>query len=247
MFQPPRHPETNGWKGCLATTGTAAEVGVAGACRHQTRRIADGAHGAWISWDSAERKSSVFLESQGSNGTYSGVEVSRISQPTCRGGYNAVYVPGSHRGTVEALRTLQYRGYSDIAAPTCTSPFYRAPLSTYTYPLGHDNTITQCEQFGSDQGQQRRHGDRGVAEPSMDSITAAVHSQRLGQILEQAPGEASLGNPRLCNLRGHMHLAAEGSPYVKDNLTQAKSSAKSRVDALQAALQTETKGLAKCY
>jgi hypothetical protein len=141
---------------------------------------------------------------------------------------------------------LQYHEYGDVTKPTCVSPFFRAAPSSHTFALGHAAGVGSLGE-NEQQARNRRLGNCAIAETSVEAYQLKQKSDALGTILAQGAGDSELANPRLCNHRGHAHTTSQGSPYPGDNIAAAKASALSRVNALQSALQNETKGLAKCY
>ena len=221
MFQQPRVPE--GYVGCLCTPET----------RFEERRIADGAHGV-SSWDE--------------HGYYEPHSI-LMTDATYRGGYRALTKPGEFRGTLDKMRAMQFHGYGDIANPSCISPFFRPEPTEYPHTLGHThesdmwrNTRQWHLNMDVTQNNARRIGNRGES----DGSDAADHLRaRCSALAGEIDGFA--GNPKM-GVRGHPHNRnAEGSPYPGDHKDRLKTEAKNKVQALQDALQSEPRGLAKCY
>jgi len=252
MFQTPSSGITPGWQGAL----WSRDQQLTG------RRPADGAHQTrgWDDVADLEAKDMQLID----------------RDQTCRGGYRVLTKPRSYSGTADSLRTLQYHHFGDISNPTSVSPFYNASPSSYAYALGHSSSVVaqpDRQRELESQGTMRRQGNRAEASStvipaSSSSAASAVLAHKItamnsnaarsleadelynrsvklqGELDQFTPGEA---DKLKYGARGMAHTTHQGSPYPKDNLKSAKATAMSRVQELQAALQNETKGMAKCY
>jgi len=226
MFQPPRVPE--GYVGCLGSPET----------RFENRRIADGAHGVH-SWDE--------------HGYYEPHSI-LMTDATYRGGYRALTKPREFAGTLDQLRSMQYHGYGDIANPTIVSPFFRPEPTKCPHDLGHTHTSDQWRQTKQwhlnmtvDQHNARRAGTRAESDGSDSADALKARSTALGdEIQGLAQNPVYRGKP-FCNTRSHLISGPEGSPYPRDHKDRLKAEARARVRALSEALESEPKGLAKCY
>lgn len=252
MFQTPSSGITPGWQGAL----WSRDQQLTG------RRLADGAHQTrgWDDVADLEAKDMQLID----------------RDQTCRGGYRVLTTPRSYSGTADSLRSLQYHQLGDISNPTSVSPFYHASPSSYSYGLGNTSSIVAQPDRQREleaQGIIRRQGNRSdasctVIPTSSSSLASAGLASKLtgmysnvarsmeaqeqyaksvrlqGELDQFTPGEA---DKMKYGARSLAHTTHQGSPYPKDNLKAAKGTAMSRVQELQAALQNETKGMAKCY